>query len=98
MLIHKFFNKDLDIVPEEAPLILLDSKSAVCMSNNGKYNKHTWHIAIRVRFVRNDEKWKMNRIDWCEEGLQLKDIATMNVGENDLNNWMKYIMVRIENW
>ena len=32
MLIHEFFNKDTDIVPEEDPLIILDSKSAVFMA------------------------------------------------------------------
>ena len=39
----------------------------------------------------------MHNIDWCEGGLQLVDIATKNVCENDLNNRMKYIMVRLEN-
>ena len=41
--------------------------------------------------------WKMHKIDWCGGSLKLKDIATKNVGENDLNNIMKYIMVRLEN-
>ena len=40
----------------------------------------------------------MNKIDWCEEGLQLSDISTKNVGENDLNTRMKYIMVILDNW
>ena len=31
MLIHELLNKDPDIVPEEAPLIVLGSKSAMCM-------------------------------------------------------------------
>ena len=35
MLIHEFLKKDPDIVPEEAPLIFLDRKSAMCMSKNG---------------------------------------------------------------
>ena len=39
----------------------------------------------------------MNNIDWCEGGLQLVDIATKNIGENDLNIRMKYIMVMLEN-
>ena len=39
MLIHELFNKDPDIVSEEAPLIVLDSKSAMCMDNNGKDTK-----------------------------------------------------------
>ena len=55
MLIIEILNKDLDIVPEKAPLIILNSKSAVCMANNGKDNKHAIHIARRVNFVRNGE-------------------------------------------
>ena len=92
MLIHEFLSKDLDIVPEEAPLIVLDRKSAVCMDDTGKDTKHTRHIARRVNFVRNGEKLKMHRIDWCEGGLKLADIATKNFGENDLNTRMKYII------
>ena len=40
MLIHEFLNKDPYIVPEEFPLIVLDSKSAMCMAKNGKDTKH----------------------------------------------------------
>ena len=36
MLIHELLKKDPDIVPEETPLIFLDSKSAMCMAKNGK--------------------------------------------------------------
>ena len=39
----------------------------------------------------------MHKIDWCEEGLQLADIDTNNVGDPDLTPMMKYIMVRLEN-
>ena len=39
----------------------------------------------------------MHNIDWCEGGLQLAYIATKNIGENDLNPIMKYIMVRLDN-
>ena len=39
----------------------------------------------------------MHKIEWCEGGLKLADIANENVGENDLNPRMKYIMVRIDN-
>ena len=35
ILIHELLNKDPDIVPEEAPVIVLDSKSAMCMAKNG---------------------------------------------------------------
>ena len=53
MLIHELLNKDPEIVPEEAHLIVLDSKYAMCMANNGKDTKHTSHIARIIHFVRN---------------------------------------------
>ena len=76
----------------------MDRKYAVYMDKNGKYTNHTRQIYRRVHFVRNEEKWKMYKIDWCEGGLKLEDIATKNVGDNYLNNRMKYVMVRLENW
>ena len=85
------------MVPKEAPLIVLDSKSVMCMAKNGKYIKHTRHIARRMHFVRNGEKCKMHKMDWFEGGLQLADIGTKNVIEPDLIPRMKYIMVRLEN-
>ena len=63
MLIHELLNKDPDMVPKEAPLIVLDSKSAMWMANNGKDTKHTRHIARRMHFLRNGEKCKMQKID-----------------------------------
>ena len=39
----------------------------------------------------------MHRVDWYEGGLQLAEIATNNVGENDLNPRMEYIMIRLDN-
>ena len=36
MLIHELLSKDPAIFLEEAPLIVLDSKSDTCMSKNGK--------------------------------------------------------------
>ena len=60
-------------------MIFLDRKSAMCMAENGKDTKHTRHIARRIHFVRNGEKFKMHKIDWCEGGLQLADIGTNNV-------------------
>ena len=41
MLIHEFFNNYPDIVPEEASVIILDSKSSMYMAKTGKGNKHT---------------------------------------------------------
>ena len=85
------------MVPKEAPLIVLDSKSATCMANNGKNTKHTRHISRIMHFVKNGEHFKIHKIDWCEGGLQLADIGTKNVSEPDLTARMKYIMVRLEN-
>ena len=97
MLIHELLNKDPDIVPEEYPLNILDSKSTMCMANNGKDTKHTRHITRRIHFVRNGEECRMHKIDWCEGGLQLAYIATKNFVENGLTPRLKYIMVRLDN-
>ena len=98
VLIHEFLVKDPDIVPEEAPLSIFYSKSAVFMAYNGKDTNHTRNISRRVHFVSNGEKCKMHKIEWCEGGLQSSNIATDNVGDNDLNTIMKYIMVSLDNW
>ena len=66
MLVHELLNEDPDMVPKEAPLIVLDSKSDMCMAKNGRDTKNTRHIARRMHFVRNGEKCKMHKIEWCE--------------------------------
>ena len=50
MLIHELLNEDTDMVPKEDPLILLDSKSAICMYKNGNDTKHTRHICKENAF------------------------------------------------
>ena len=67
MLIHELLNKDLDIVPEEYPLIFLDSKSAMCMAKNGKDTKHTRNIARRINFVMNGENARCTRLIGVKE-------------------------------
>ena len=52
MIIHELLSKDPDIVPDKSPLIILDSKSAICMAKNGKDTKHTRYISRRMHFVR----------------------------------------------
>ena len=74
MLIREFLNKDPDIFLEEALLIVLDGKSAMCMAKNGKDTKYTRNIARIIHLVRNGEKLKMHKIDWCEGGLQLEKL------------------------
>ena len=78
-------------------MVVLDIKSAMWMANNGNDTKHTRHISRTLHFVRNGEKCNINRIYWCEGGLQLADIVTKNGSEPDLTPRMKYIMVRLEN-
>ena len=51
------------------------------------------NIERRMHFVRKGEKCKMQKIDWCEGGLQLACIGTKNVIEPDLIPRMKYIML-----
>ena len=53
MLVHELLNEDPDMVPKEDPLIVLDGKYSMCMAKNGKYTKHTRHIARRMHFLRN---------------------------------------------
>ena len=75
----------------------MDGKSDTFMAKNGKDTKQKRHIARIIHFVRNGEKFKMHKNDWCEGGLKLVDIATKNVGEHNLNPRIKYIMVRLDN-
>ena len=56
MLINGLLNKDTYIIPEEAHLIILNSKSAVFMDNNVKDTNHTRHIARKVHLVKNGKK------------------------------------------
>ena len=67
------------------------------MANNGKDIKHTRHIARIMNFVRNGEKCKIHKTNWCEGGLQLADLGTNNLSDPDITPRMKYIMVRLEN-
>ena len=55
MLVHELLNEDPDMLPKEAPLIVLDRKSAMCMAKNGRDTKNTRHIARIMNFVRNGE-------------------------------------------
>ena len=63
VLIHKLLKKDSDIVPKEALPTIFDSKSSLCMTNQGSDTKHTSHIARRVYFVKNCENCKIHQIE-----------------------------------
>ena len=49
-----------------------------------------------MHLIRNVERCKMNKIDWCEGGLKISDIATKDFGEHDLTPRMKYIMLILD--
>ena len=83
------------MVTQETPLIILDSKYAIFVAQNGKDTRNTRKINRRVHLVGNDENSKIHNIDWCEGGIQLADIIIKNVGENYFNHRMKYIMLRL---
>ena len=67
MLIDELLNKDPYIVTEEYYLIILYSKSSVCMDKNGKDTKHTRHIVIIVIFLRNNKIEKCTRLNGVKE-------------------------------
>ena len=45
---HAFLNNDTEIVPEEAPMIILDINSSICMANKGKGTKKKTHCKDNV--------------------------------------------------
>ena len=98
MLNNEFLNKDPDMVLEQATLIIWDSKSDVCVDNNGKYTKHIRHMAWRMHLARNGEDWNFHKTVWCEVSLQLSEIGTNNVKDDELNLRLGYTMVRLDNW
>ena len=58
---------------------------------------HNRKIYRRLHLFRNGETRKMHNINWCEGDMQLADIAAKNVGYNDLNPKIEYVMVRLDN-
>ena len=97
MIKNELLNNDPYIVPEHAPIIILDNESAVCISKNGKETKHTRHIFRRMHVVRNGGYFNYHNKMWCEGGLQLVDIGTKNVRGDELNPRLGYYVVRLDN-
>ena len=69
MLNNEFLNNDPDVVPEQAPMIILDSKSGIYMTKNDKDTKHTRHIDRIIHLVRNGENYNLHKTVWCQGGL-----------------------------
>ena len=70
---------------KQAPLIILDIKSAIFTANNGKDTKHTIQVSRIMNLVRNGEECNFHKKVWCEGGLQLAHIVTKNVRDDELN-------------
>ena len=85
MLNNDFLNKYPYVVPEQAPLLILYIKSAMCVENNGKDTKHTRNIARRIYLVRNGKYCNLHKIVWCERGLELTENVTKNGREDEFN-------------
>ena len=68
------------------------------MANNGKDNKHNRHIDRKMNFVRNGEEWNLHKTVWYEGSMNLEDIGTKNVREDELNPGLGYGMVRLDSW
>ena len=81
ILNDELLNKNLYMVTEQAPIIILNMKAAICMDKNGKDTKHTRNISIIIHFVINFEECNLHKTVWCEGGLQLAVIGTNNVRE-----------------
>ena len=69
------------MVSDAAPLIIIKSKSDVCMAKNGKDTKHTGKFSRRIHSIINVEECNMDKTVFCEGGLMLEYIVTNNAGE-----------------
>ena len=67
------------------------------MAMNGKYTKHTRNISRIMHLVRNGEECNINKTVWCEGGMQLTDIRTRNIREDELDTRLVYDMLRLDN-
>ena len=65
------------------------------MDSNGKGTKHTRQIVQRILFLINGEECIFHKTVWCEGGMQLVDIVTKNVMEDELNTILVYAMARL---
>ena len=68
------------------------------MAKNGKETKHTRHIYRIIHLVRNDEEWNFHNVVLGEGVLQLADIETKNILEDELNPMLVYAMAILDNW
>ena len=89
----ELLNKYPDMVPEQSHLIILDTKSSICMANNFKETKHTRQISRRMHFLINGKECNFHNTVWCEVFIELADIGTKNVSEGEFNTVLGYSVV-----
>ena len=53
ILNNELLNKDSNVVPEQAPIIILDRNLDISMDMNGNETKHIRHISRGINLVRN---------------------------------------------
>ena len=63
-------------LPNPPTVVMVDNKSAVQMSLNGKLTKHTRHISRRYHYVKEGAKLKLHAITWCPGEDMVADIMT----------------------
>ena len=59
---NELLNKDLDLVPEQAHIIILDIKSSTCMDNSDKDKKHIRQISRIMNISRYGEECSFHRM------------------------------------
>ena len=80
----------------EATKILVDNTSAKAMAQNDKDTKHTRHIARRVHYVRNGQQEGAHNLTYIPADLNLADPGTKNLGCEELEPRMNYIMIKVD--
>ena len=85
------------VIPEQAPLVILDSKPDLCMAKNSIDTKHTRKFSGRMHFVGNGEDWDFHKTVLCERGLHMAYIETNIVREDQLNPKLGHAMLILDN-
>ena len=93
----ELLNKDLYVVLEQAPFIILDRLLAICMDKHGKDTKQTRQIPRRIYFVGNGEDYNLYKTVCCKGGIQLAYIGNKDVREDELKTTLGYALVRLKN-
>ena len=86
ILNSELLNKDKYVVTEQAPLIILDKKSSVCMAKNGKDTKHTRKIDRRMHFK------KMAKSEICTRQCGCREVCSCQTLEPKILGKMNWII------